>query len=169
MDIKDLIPWSHDKDSSLFKSASNHPIFALQKEMNQMFDNFSKSFFDFSPMSREMGLTKAITPKIDMVETEKEIKVTAELPGMEEKDIEVNFSRDTLVIKGEKKAEKEEKEKDYYLMERSYGSFQRAIPVSSGIDGDKVEAKFKNGVLTVTLPKTKEAQKEMKKIKINRE
>lgn len=103
MNIKELIPWNHDKDNGLFKSDSNHPLFALQKEINQIFNNFSKSFFDFSPMSTEMSLTKAITPKIDMVETEKEVKVTAELPGMEEKDIEVNFSRDTLVIKGEKK------------------------------------------------------------------
>lgn len=167
MDIKELIHWNHDRDSSLLKSESIHPILALQKEMNQIFDNFSKSFFDFSPMSREMGLTKPITPKIDMVETEKEAKVTAELPGMEEKDIEVSFSRDTLVIKGEKKSEREEREKDYYLKERSYGSFQRAIPVSAGVDRDKVQAKFKNGVLTVILPKTKEAQKETKKIKIS--
>jgi len=72
MNIKELIPWNRDKDNGVFKSDSDHPLFAMQKEMNRMFDNFSKSFFDFSPMSKEMGLHKSITPKIDMVETDKE-------------------------------------------------------------------------------------------------
>ena len=166
MNFKELIPWNRDKENGVFKSDSDHPIVALQKEMNRMFDNFSKSVFDVPSLNREMGFAKSITPKIDVVETEKEIKVTAELPGMEEKDIEVNFSRDMLVIKGEKKAEKEEKKEDYYFMERSYGSFHRAIPVSAGVDREKVEASFKNGVLKVTLPKTEEAQKETKKIEI---
>jgi HSP20 family protein len=166
MNIKELIPWNREKDNGVLKSDFNHPFAALQREMNQVFDNFSKSFFDFSPLSREMDLHKSITPKIDVVETDKEIRVTAELPGMEEKDIEVNFSRDTLIIKGEKKAEKEDKKEDYYVMERSYGSFQRAIPISAGVDRDKVDANFKNGVLKVTLPKTEEAQKEVKKVKI---
>jgi len=167
MDIKDLIPWNREKGDGLFKSDMDHPILALQKEMNRMFDNFSRSVFDFPSLPREMGLAKTISPKIDVVESDKEIKVTAELPGMEEKDIEVDFSRDTLVIRGEKKAEKEEKKEDYYFMERSYGSFHRVIPVSAGVDRDKVEATFKNGVLKITLPKTEEAQKETKKIKIN--
>jgi len=167
MFIKDLIPWNRDKDNGGFKSDSDHPIVALQKEMNRMFDSFSQSFFDFPSLDRKVGLARTISPKIDVVETDKEVTVTAELPGMEEKDIEVNFSRDTLVIKGEKKAEKEEKKEDYYFMERSYGSFHRAIPVSAGVDRDKVEAAFKNGVLKVTLPKTEQAQKETKKIRIN--
>ncbi len=165
MNIKELIPWSREKENSILKSDSDHPIISMQKEMNRMFDSISKSLFNTSSFSSETS--NAITPKIDVVENEKEIKVTAELPGMEEKDVEVNFSRDTLVIKGEKKAEKEEKKEDYYFMERSYGTFQRAIPVSAGIDRDKVEAQFKNGVLKVTLPKTEEAQKEVRKVEIN--
>ncbi len=165
MNIKELIPWNREKENSLFKSDSDHPIISMQKEMNRMFDNFSKSFFNNS--SFFSGVSNDVTPKIDVVENDKEIKVTAELPGMEEKDIEVNFSRDTLMIKGEKKAEREEKKEDCYFMERSYGTFQRAIPVSAGVDGDKVEASFKNGVLKVTLPKTEEAQKEVRKVKIN--
>jgi len=165
MNIKELIPWNREKENAILKSDSDHPIISMQKEMNRMFDNFSKSLFNNSSFSSETSST--ITPKIDVVENEKEIKVTAELPGMEEKDIEVSFSRDTLMIKGEKKAEKEEKKEDYYFMERSYGTFQRAIPVSAGVDRDKVEASFKNGVLKVALPKTEEAQKEVRKVEIN--
>ncbi|PIR00881.1 MAG: heat-shock protein Hsp20 [Nitrospinae bacterium CG11_big_fil_rev_8_21_14_0_20_45_15] len=167
MNVRELIPWNRDKENGVFKSDSNHPIVTLQKEMNRMFENFSKSFFDFPAMQNDMGLTQLISPKIDVVETEKEIKVTVELPGMEEKDINVNFAGDMLVIKGEKKSEKEEKKEDYCFTERSYGSFHRSIPISTAVDRDKVDAKLKNGVLKVTLPKTAEAQKETKKIKIN--
>jgi HSP20 family protein len=166
MNIKELIPWGHEK-KDVSKSESGHPFFALQNEMNRMFDNFSKSVFDFSPVSKGMKFPTDLTPKVDVVEYENEFKVTAELPGMEEIDIDVSFSNEVLVIKGEKKEEKEEKKEDYCLTERSYGSFQRAIPLTSGIDRDKIDAKFKNGVLKVVLPKTEEAQKESKKIKIN--
>lgn len=166
MRVRDLIPWNRDNENSIFKSEYDSPFFALQKEMNRMFDNFSRSFFDDFPFSREIDFHRTMTPRIDMAEMENEIQVTVELPGMEEKDIEVNFSKDMLVIRGEKKAEKEDKRKGYYLVERTYGSFHRAIPIPAGVDPDKVEAKFKNGVLKVTLPKTKEAQKEMKKITV---
>jgi HSP20 family protein len=87
---------------------------------------------------------------------------------MDEKNIEVNFSDGTLTIKGEKKDEKEEKNKDYYLSERRYGSFQRSFSVPDGVDAEKIEAAFKNGILTVTLPKTPEAQKKEKKIEIKK-
>jgi HSP20 family protein len=166
MKIKNLIPWSREKEDGVFKYENENPFFALQREMNRMFDNFSHTLFDDSPFMKEMSLSKTIHPKVDVVETEKEIQVTAELPGMDEKDIEVNFSRDSLVIRGEKKVEKEDKKKGYYLMERSYGSFHRAIPVPAGVDTEKVDAKFKNGVLKITMPKTPEAQKETKKIAV---
>lgn len=167
MKIKELIPWNSPKNNGIFRSDMDRSLFAMQKEMNRMFDAFSRSLFDFTPMSRDMSLHKSITPKVDVVETNKDVRVTAELPGMEEKDIEVNLSRDTLVIKGEKKAEVEGKKENCYMMERAYGAFQRVISVSPEIDKDKVEAKFKNGVLTVTLPKSEEAQKEVKKVAIS--
>src|ERR1700730_15274827 len=90
------------------------------------------------------------------------------LPGMDESNIDVKFSDGTLTIKGEKKDEREEKQKDYYLSERRYGSFQRSFGVPDGVDADKIEAHFKNGVLTVTLPKRPEAQKSEKKIAIKK-
>jgi HSP20 family protein len=103
-----------------------------------------------------------------VVNKEKAYEITAELPGMDESNIDVKVSDGTLTIKGEKKEEKEEKEKDYYLSERRYGSFQRAFAVPDGVDTDKIDAQFKNGVLTVTLPKTAEAQKSEKKIAIKK-
>jgi HSP20 family protein len=106
------------------------------------------------------------SPKMDLEETEKDYRITAELPGMEEKDVEVLLAGNSITIKGEKKEEKEEKDKSYYHMERSYGSFQRTVPLPEGIDLNKVDADFKNGVLTVKLPKTVEAKTKSKKVPI---
>ena len=114
---------------------------------------FGRSVFDVEPFRRgEIGWGKA--PAVDIVDKEKAYEITAELPGMDESNIDVKFSDGTLTIKGEKREEKEEKKKDYYLSERRYGSFQRSFSVPDGVDADKIEASFKNGVLTVTLPKT---------------
>ena len=105
-------------------------------------------------------------PVVDVVEKEREYQVSAELPGLEEKDVEVSVADDMLTIKGEKKEEKEEKAKNYYLSERRYGAFQRSFRLPPGVDSAKIEANFQKGVLTVTLPKTPEAQKKEKKIEI---
>lgn len=166
MKVRDLIPWNRDNDFGIVKHEPDSPFYSLQREMNRMFDSFSRSFFDDFPLSKDMGFAHTVVPRINVAETESEVEITAELPGMEEKDIEVNLSKDALVIKGEKKTEKEDKKKGYRLVERTYGSFHRTIPVPAGVESEKVEAKFRNGVLTVVLPKTKEAQKEMKKIAI---
>jgi HSP20 family protein len=129
---------------------------------------FSRSFFDVAPFWRgDLSWGKA--PAVDVVDKEKAYEITAELPGMDESNIDVKFSDGTLTIKGEKKDEKEEKKKDYYLSERRYGSFQRSFSVPGSVDTDKIEAHFKNGVLTVTLPKTADAQKSEKKIAINKD
>jgi HSP20 family protein len=101
-----------------------------------------------------------------MTESDKAYEITAELPGMDEKDIEVKVVSGNLMIKGEKQEEKEEKQKDYYLHERRFGSFERRFQVPEGVDADKIDASFKKGVLTVTLPKKLEAQKPAKKIEV---
>jgi HSP20 family protein len=103
---------------------------------------------------------------MDIAETEKAYEITAELPGMSESDVEVVASNGGLTIKGEKKEEKEEKKKDYYLSERRYGSFERRMQIPEGVDADKIDATFKKGVLTVTLPKKPEGQKPAKKISV---
>lgn len=106
------------------------------------------------------------TPHADVAETDKGYEIAAELPGMDEKNIEVKVANGVLSIKGEKQEEKEEKDKDYHMRERSFGSFQRSFQVPDGVDLDKIECSFKNGLLTVTLPKTAQAQKAAKKIEV---
>ena len=108
----------------------------------------------------------AIAPAVDVAEKDKEYEITAELPGMDEKNIEIKLSNGTLTIKGEKKEEKEEREKDYYVSERRYGSFMRSFQVPEGVDTGKIEATFSKGVLNVKLPKTAEAQKSEKTISV---
>ena len=105
-------------------------------------------------------------PVVDVAEDEKAYRITAELPGLEPKDIELSVSGDRLVLRGEKREEKEQKDKNYYMSERAYGSFQRAFALPEGIDRDKIAAELAKGVLTITLPKTAEAQKPAQKIEV---
>ena len=150
------------------------PVEGLRREIDRLFDDFGmgfrccpfgRSLFAAEPFwRRELSWTAA--PAVDVTESDKAYEVTAELPGMDEKNIEVKVVNGNLTIKGEKQDEKEEKRRDYYLSERSFGSFQRAFQVPAGVDTDKIEASFKNGVLTVTLPKNTEAQKAEKKITV---
>jgi HSP20 family protein len=152
------------------------PFESLRREIDRLYDDFragtwrspfGRSALDVEPFWRgEISWGK--TPAIDVAESEKEYKITAELPGMDEKDIEVNFADGMLTIKGEKREKKEEKKKDYYLSERRYGSFSRALRLPTGVDESKIDASAKDGVLTVTLPKTAEAQKKQKKIEIKK-
>lgn len=143
------------------------PMLAIQNEMNRMFDQF---FTDDFPFSTRLVARPAMDflPKLDISETETEYKVTAELPGMEEKDIQIRLEKDTLVLSGEKKTETEEKEKTYHRVERSYGSFERVIPFDTQLDEDKVSAVFKNGVLTITLPKAGDAIRKSRQIEIKK-
>ncbi len=138
------------------------PFAGFRQEMNRLMESFFGGV-GLEPFESRRG---SFQPKVDVVDTEKELKVTAELPGMEEKDIDVSITKDSLTIRGEKKEEKEESGKDFYRMERTYGSFNRMIPLPKEVETEKVTATFKKGVLTVTLPKTKQALTETKKIKI---
>lgn len=159
MAFKNLVPTGKDPNQA---ARAEHPVDLFRDEMNRLFDSFFRGF-DMEPFG---GRVAAFSPKIDIVEAERQISVTAELPGMDEKDIDVSISRDSLTIKGEKKVEKEDKGKDYYRMERSYGSFSRTIPLPAEIDTEKVDAEFRKGVLTVTLPKSAQAVKAVKKIAV---
>ncbi|HSW64168.1 MAG TPA: Hsp20/alpha crystallin family protein [Dissulfurispiraceae bacterium] len=159
MAFKNLVPSGKEPTQ---EGKAEHPVDLFRDEMNRLFDSFFRGF-DVEPFGRK-GAT--FSPKVDVVETDKQIMVTAELPGIDEKDIEVSISRDSLTIKGEKKVEKEDKGKDYYRMERSYGSFSRTVPLPAEIDTEKVDAEFKKGVLAVTLPKSAKAVKSVKKISV---
>jgi HSP20 family protein len=143
---------------------------SFRGEMDWLFDRFGfpslRRVFDIEPSWRSASSFSFSTPAIDMSEDDKPYKISAELPGIDPKDIDVSLSGDTLVLKGEKRQEKEEKDKNYHFSERSYGSFQRSFQLPLSIDRDKVAADFSNGVLTISLPKTAEAQKPKKKIEV---
>lgn len=144
------------------------PFTALRADMDRVFDSFLGRGFGRSPAIARAETSDAVVPSIDMRETESGLVVEAELPGMDEKDISVTLNAGVLTLKGEKKAEREEKKDDYYLMERSYGSFHRSFRVPDTIDADKVEAAFEKGVLKVTLPKRPDAVKAEKRIPIGK-
>jgi len=146
---------------------------SLRQEMDRLFDRFTgfglpsvRRWFDTEPTWTYESSFSFPVPAVDVTEGDKDFKVTAELPGLEEKDIDVRVSNHTLTIKGEKSYEKEEKNKDHHVSERAYGSFQRSFTLPEGVDADKITAALAKGVLTVTLPKTAEAQKPAKKIEV---
>jgi HSP20 family protein len=150
------------------------PFETLWREVDRLFEDFGhdiwrspfrRSVFDIEPLWRR-ELSWGAAPAMDIVEKDNAYEVTAELPGMEEKDIEVKLANGDLSIKGEKREEKEEKKKDYYLHERHFGSFERCFRVPETVDTAKIEATFKQGVLRLTLPKKPEAQKAAKKIEV---
>ena len=137
------------------------PFSALRREMDRLVDSFGREFG--WPAA---GQPSTMAPSIDVSETDSEIKIEAELPGVDQKDVEVIVADNLLTIKGEKRAEKEEKKKDYRLVERSYGGFARSITLPFSAEPDKANATFRNGVLTVTLPKPPEMKAKAKKIAI---
>jgi len=162
MAIRDLMPslWKKSEVPVRRREAEN-PFFALQSEMNRLFDEFFRGF-EPTPFRRLGERPGAFRPSVDVVETDKEIVVKAELPGMEEKDMAVLVSDDALTITGEKKDEREEQGKEYYHLERTYGSFRRVIPLPEAVDRDKIACRFKNGVLIVSIPKTGAAPRAQK-------
>ena len=162
------------KQTPLPRTVSSDPWRSFQTEMDRLFDRFSRGFgfpsvrrlFDVEPLWRDDAVTGMTPPAVDVSEDDKAFKITAELPGMSEKDVDVTVTGDLILLKGEKRQEREEKDKNRYLAERSYGSFQRSFYLLEGVARDKVTAEFTNGVLTVILPKTVEAQAQQKKIEI---
>lgn len=137
----------------------------LHREMDRLFDGFLTESGGPSWWSEMMG-RGAVTPQADLSEDEKEFRVNVELPGMDDKDVDVTLADRLLTIRGEKKEDKEQKDKSYYRRERAYGSFTRRIEVPAEVDAAKIEASFNKGVLTVRLPKTKEAQQKVKHIDV---
>lgn len=160
MALGDLVPWKRRERGLDVRRDYDDPLGALFGQMNRWFD-----MAPFGLGRGESGLA-AFTPSVDVSEDDKEVRITSELPGIDEKDIDITLAKDAVTIKGEKKHENEDKGKDYYRMERSYGSFQRVIPLPAAIDEDKAKAEFKKGVLHITLPKTSEARQERKRIEV---
>jgi len=185
MSLKKLIPWNWFKkeeetnhqtipirreagdDQSL---ALTRPIEQFHHEIDRLFERAFRGFgfgrlgFDRPTFS---GMTDVIKPTLDLGATDKAYTVTVEIPGVDEKDVKLEIANDTLTISGEKKQETEEKEKNYYRLERSYGSFQRVLSLPEDIDQDGVKASFKRGVLTVTMPRKALPKSDVRQITIN--
>ena len=166
MQISDLIPWGRDKDRTPATSEGryNNPLSILQRDINKVFQDFWGQVEN--GLNGRMNPVGMFGPSVDVSEKDNSVEVAVELPGMAEGDIDVSLSGDAMTIRGEKKAEHEENRKGVYMSERSYGAFYRTIPLPPGVDTDKAEAHFRHGVLTVTLPKTDEAQSKIKRIPV---
>ncbi|MEX2381331.1 MAG: Hsp20/alpha crystallin family protein [Opitutales bacterium] len=155
MNVKDIIPWKSRSSLARPSSLFDEPFLPMSR---RLFDDLFERGF-----GREEGI---FSPTIDVADKENEIEVTAELPGMEEKDIDITVDEHGLTLRGEKKQERKEEGENYTRMERSFGSFQRYVPLASAVDREKVKARFRNGVLKIHLPKTGEALQKAKRIQI---
>ena len=156
MTLKSLIPIGSER--GVTRSASN-PFSALQQEVDRLFDGFSRGFAGFPSLpSLPSFPSRELWPSMDVSETDKEIEITTELPGLEEKDIQLNVSDNVLTVRGEKKNEREETKKDYHLVERNYGSFTRSVQLPDGVNADNIKAVMSKGVLKVSVPKPAPAQ-----------
>jgi len=155
-----------DKSEPAKKKASAaqvwHPFENLHREIDRLFEDFGKGW----PRLSFDGKSDVLAIATDVTESDKDYRVTAEIPGMDEKDVEVTVASGMLTMKGEKREEYEETKKDFYRSERSYGAFQRSFRLPEDVDQEKIEASLKKGVLTVVLPKTAEAQKKARKVEI---
>ncbi len=160
MAIRSLIPhWS----GLLARRGEEDPFAAMQRQMNRLFEDFTRGM-DLPAMAGDGGRT----PAFDVSENDRQLKIQADLPGVDEKDVDVTLVHDLLTIRGEKKAEREETKEHHHLSERSYGSFMRSFRLPFEPDPDQVEASFDKGVLTITLPKPPEISTQAKHIRIGK-
>jgi HSP20 family protein len=163
--MRDLIPWGRSRTPSRHENrsydASASPFFTLRREMDRLFDDAFRGF-GLSAFGNENG---AAWPHVEVVDRDKEVRVTAELPGLEEKDVELRVEDNVLVLSGEKRTEVDDKERQY--SERYYGRFERHVALPAEVDDERANASFRNGVLTITLPKTERARQRAKRIPIS--
>ena len=168
MSVRDLIPWgrnSENRSPSVYGGGEQHPFLSLHREMNRLFDEAFRGFESRLPTFGQLPGFSGAWPNVEISETDNQVKVTAEIAGMDQKDIEVLLDDGVLTLRGEKRSETEDKDRQF--SERFYGRFERRIPLGYEVEEDKVAASFKNGVLTVTLPKSATAQSKVKRIAIN--
>jgi len=170
MAVRDLIPWGRNRSSvpsTMQQSDDVSPFLTLHREMNRLFDDVFNRFETGVPsvFGRMPGWSGGSWPSLEVNASDNEIRISAELPGMEDKDVEVLVDGDVLTIRGEKKSET--KDEGRRLSERYYGRFERSLALPFEVEEDKADASFKNGVLTLTLPKSPKAQDKAKRIAIN--
>jgi HSP20 family protein len=163
MGFRDLVPWTKGQQFSTGHDAFD-PFFTLHREMNRLFDDVFRGFGPLSRAGSPLMEGQFGWPRLELSETDKTVTVSAELPGLSEKDVQVEIANGVLAIRGEKKAERNDESK--FVTERYYGSFERQVPLE-GVEEDKAKADFKNGVLTVTLPKSERSSSNVKRIAVN--
>jgi HSP20 family protein len=167
MSISDLIPRKNNEANlGISRHRTENRLLDLRGQLDRLFDEFFDRSLDISPFAGDFSELGDFSPRMDLSETEKEITLSAELPGIDPEEINISLDGNTLSIRGEKHSEKEDKDKHYYRLERSYGSFQRSIPLPAEVDEAKIEATLKKGLLEVKMPKTQEAQQKKKRIPI---
>jgi HSP20 family protein len=163
MGIRDLVPWTKGHQLPTRQEPFD-PFLTLHREMNRLFDDVFRGFGPLGRVGNPLMEGQFTWPRLELSETDKSVTVTAELPGLSEKDVQVEIANGVLSIRGEKKAERSDDSK--FVSERYYGSFEREISLE-GVEEDKAQANFKNGVLTVTLPKSEQSNRNVKRIAIN--
>jgi HSP20 family protein len=163
MGVRDLVPWTKGQQLSTGREAFD-PFLTLHREMNRLFDDVFRGFGSLGRIGNPLMEGQFAWPRIELSETDKAVTISAELPGLSEKEVQVEIANGVLSIRGEKKAERNDESK--FVSERYYGSFERQIPLE-GVEEDKAQADFKNGVLTVTLPKSEPSSRNVKRIAIN--
>jgi HSP20 family protein len=163
MGVRDLIPWTKGQQLSTGREAFD-PFLTLHREMNRLFDDAFRGLGSLGRIGNPLIEGQFAWPLLELSETDKAVTVSAELPGLSEKDVQVEIANGVLSIRGEKKAERSDESK--FVSERFYGSFERQISLE-GVEEDKAKADFKNGVLTVTLPKSEQSHRNVKRITIN--
>jgi len=163
MGIRDLVPWTKGHQLPTRQEPFD-PFLTLHREMNRLFDDVFRGFGPLGLVGNPLMEGQFTWPRLELSETDKSVTVTAELPGLSEKDVQVEIANGVLSIRGEKKAERSDDSK--FVSERYYGSFEREISLE-GVEEDKAQADFKNGVLTVTLPKSVQSNRNVKRIAIN--
>jgi len=154
-------PTTSRRTSPSFTDQLIEPLSRLRGEVDRLFDDFP-----FRLPSLRLGLGLPMTPALEMTETKKAYKISAELPGLDPAAVEISVDNGMLRISGEKKEEREEDEEGYRLSERSYGAFERMISLPEGADPDKINARCRNGVLTITIPKDEKAAKNARRIAV---
>ena len=162
MTLNELLPLRYRRE--VRQNDLSSPFSALHRQMNRLFDDF---FGDLVLQPGEGRVFQtAFLPRINVKDTGQEIEISAELPGMEQKDVELVLEDSILTLRGEKKMQQEEKKENYYHLESGYGTFQRSVALPAEVDESKAEAHFKNGILTVRVPKTEPERAKKQKIEI---
>lgn len=172
MNVRDIIPWQRGgrrSSTPARREGGGHPMFSLQSDINHALEDFWRTFETPMMRSLQSDMGDVDVPRVDVRDGDREVEVVAELPGMDEEDVEVSVADGALVIRGEKESESEERDQDYLLRERSFGYIERVVPLPDNLELDKAEATFRNGLLTIRIPKQAGQESSRRRISLKRE